>query len=129
MFVVGIGSHLKVSHIDQRICFGNELPNLSVRRSFVQIIAPYCVSKNTLEWPDIDFEIFPLDSGVGGIWYKMCIHLFSSGTGSAIFLVPKHAENGKKTSGRSLYEVLGAYGPLYRPIAVGRYMMHCYRVP
>ena len=95
MFVVGIGSHLKVSHIDQRICFGNELPNLSVRRSFVQIIAPYCVSKNTLEWPDIDFEIFPLDSGVGGIWYKMCIHLFSSGTGSAIFLVPKLAENGK----------------------------------
>ena len=41
IFVVGIGSHLKVSHIDQRICFGNELTNLSFRKSFFQIIAPY----------------------------------------------------------------------------------------
>ena len=34
MFVVGIGSHLKVSHTDPRVCFGNELTKLSVRRSF-----------------------------------------------------------------------------------------------
>ena len=35
MFVVGIGSHLKVSNIDPRVCFGNELTNLSVRKSFL----------------------------------------------------------------------------------------------
>ena len=37
----GKGSHLKVSHIDPRVCFGYELTNLSVRKSFFQIIAPY----------------------------------------------------------------------------------------
>ena len=33
----GIGSHLKVSHIDPRVCFGYELTNLSVRKSFLPI--------------------------------------------------------------------------------------------
>ena len=35
MFVPGIGSHLKVSYRDPRVCFGNELTNLSVRKSFL----------------------------------------------------------------------------------------------
>ena len=35
IFVPGIGSYLKVSYTDPRVCFGNELTNLSVRKSFL----------------------------------------------------------------------------------------------
>ena len=41
MFVGGIGSHLKVSQVDQSVCLGNELNNLSAIKRFFQIIAPY----------------------------------------------------------------------------------------
>ena len=41
MFLLGIGGHLKVSHMDPRVSFGNESTNLSVRKSFFKIIAPY----------------------------------------------------------------------------------------
>ena len=41
MFLLGIGGHLKVSHMDPRVSFGNELTNLSVQKSFFKIIAPY----------------------------------------------------------------------------------------
>ena len=34
MFLLGIGGHLKVSHMDPRVSFGNESTNLSVQRSF-----------------------------------------------------------------------------------------------
>ena len=35
MFVGGIGSHLKVSQVDQSVCLGNELNNLSARKDFL----------------------------------------------------------------------------------------------
>ena len=35
MFVGGIGSHLKVSQVDQSVCLGNELNNLSTRKDFL----------------------------------------------------------------------------------------------
>ena len=35
MFLPGIGGHLKVSHRDPRVSFGNESTNLSVRKSFL----------------------------------------------------------------------------------------------
>ena len=41
----GIGSHLKVSQVDQSVCLGNELNNLSAIKRFFQIIAPYQVGK------------------------------------------------------------------------------------
>ena len=31
----GIGSHLKVSQVDQSVCLGNELNNLSTRKDFL----------------------------------------------------------------------------------------------
>ena len=31
----GIGSHLKVSQVDQSVCLGNELNNLSARKDFL----------------------------------------------------------------------------------------------
>ena len=34
MFLPGIGGHLKVSHMDPRVSFGNESTNLSVQKSF-----------------------------------------------------------------------------------------------
>ena len=35
MFLPGIGGHLKVSHMDPRVSFGNESTNLSVQKSFL----------------------------------------------------------------------------------------------
>ena len=35
MFLPGIGGHLKVSHRDPRVSFGNESTNLSVQKSFL----------------------------------------------------------------------------------------------
>ena len=50
MFLPGIGGHLKVSHMDPRVSFGNELTNLSVRKSFFKIIAPYYGRMGPLPW-------------------------------------------------------------------------------
>ena len=47
MFLLGIGGHLKVSHMDPRVSFGNESTNLSVQKSFFKIIAPYCKTTQT----------------------------------------------------------------------------------
>ena len=47
MFLPGIGGHLKVSHMDPRVSFGNESTNLSVPKSFFKIIAPYFPSSLT----------------------------------------------------------------------------------
>ena len=49
MFLPGIGGHLKVSHMDPRVSFGNESTNLSVQKSFFKIIAPYFISQTTFE--------------------------------------------------------------------------------
>ena len=38
MFLPGIGGHLKVSHMDPRVSFGNESTNLSVQKSFSHFI-------------------------------------------------------------------------------------------
>ena len=35
MFLLGIGGHLKVSHMDPRVSFGNEATNSSVQKSFL----------------------------------------------------------------------------------------------
>ena len=50
MFLPGIGGHLKISHIDPWVCFGNQCTNLSVRKSFFKIIAPYYIYTITIQY-------------------------------------------------------------------------------
>ena len=50
MFLPGIGGHLKISHMDPRVSFGNQLTNLSVRKRFFKIIAPYFALSGPFLW-------------------------------------------------------------------------------
>ena len=77
MFLPGIGGHLKVSHMDPRVSFGNESTNLSVQKSFLPFYIKSSHPKSYTEFFLLFKELSPLN--------KKNLSIFEANAGPSLY--------------------------------------------